>query len=161
MWFIQFLTCENLKDDLLLLCISNDGLCKTQHPVYRFSHWKTQLALERPQHLRLTSSLQVTTASPWAFMALQVYTPPSKVLGLRISREQMPCTQICLNLGSSPMIIWFFIHWTLGCGKITIYWRFVAYFTYNEQCTCFFFLFILILQYVARNDVGKLMCRIK
>lgn len=58
MWFIQFLTCEILKDDLFLLCVGNDGLCKTQHPVYRFSHWETQLALERPEHGPLTFDLQ-------------------------------------------------------------------------------------------------------
>lgn len=68
-------------------------------------------------HSRLTSSLQLTVASPWLLMALQEYTPPSKLPGLRISREQIPWTQICLNLGSSPIIIWFFIHWTLGCGE--------------------------------------------
>lgn len=65
----------------------------------------------------MTSSLQLTVASPWSFLALQEYTPPSKLPGLRISREQMPWTQICLNLGSSPIIIWFFIHTILGCGK--------------------------------------------
>lgn len=42
------------------------------------------------RYLRLTSSLQETAASPWAFLALQVYTPPSKLQGLRISSEQMP-----------------------------------------------------------------------
>ncbi|KAG7262422.1 hypothetical protein CRUP_032199 [Coryphaenoides rupestris] len=42
---------------------------------------------------------QVTVASPWVFLALQAYTPPSKLPGLRISREQMPCLKICLNLG--------------------------------------------------------------
>lgn len=61
--------------------------------------------------------MQLTVASPWLLMALQEYTPPSKFPGLRISREQIPWTQICLNLGSSPIIIWFFIHWTLGCGE--------------------------------------------
>lgn len=53
----------------------------------------------------LTSSLQDTVASPWAFLALQVYTPPSKLQGLRISREQMPWFESMRNLGSSPMII--------------------------------------------------------
>lgn len=67
--------------------------------------------------LRLTSSLQVTIASPCAFLARQEYTPPSKLPGLRISREQMPWLLICLNLGSSPMIIWFFIHSILGCRE--------------------------------------------
>lgn len=68
-------------------------------------------------HSRLTSSLQLTVASPWSFMALQEYTPPSKFPGLRISREQIPWTQVCLYLGSSPIIIWFFSHWTLGWWK--------------------------------------------
>lgn len=67
----------------------------------------------------MTSSLQLIVASPWSFLALQEYTPPSKLQGLRISREQIPWTQICLNLGSSPIIIWFFIHITLGCRKKT------------------------------------------
>lgn len=66
------------------------------------------------KNLRLTSSLQETAASPWAFLALQVYTPPSKLQGLRISSEQMPWLEICRNLGSSPMIIWFFNHSILG-----------------------------------------------
>lgn len=61
-------------------------------------------------NLRLTSSLQETTASPCSLMALHMYTPPSKLLGLRISREQIPWLFICLYLGSSPIIIWFFIH---------------------------------------------------
>lgn len=67
--------------------------------------------------LRLTSSLQETIASPCSLTALHMYTPPSKLLGLRISREQMPWLFNCLNLGSSPMIIWFFIHWILGCRE--------------------------------------------
>ncbi|TNN84286.1 hypothetical protein EYF80_005613 [Liparis tanakae] len=44
------------------------------------------------RYVRLTSNLQDTKASPCPFLALQVYTPPSKQPGLRISREQMPWT---------------------------------------------------------------------
>lgn len=78
-------------------------------------HWKLPLFVWR--YVRLTSSLQETVASPWAFLALQVYTPPSKLQGLRISREQMPWLEIWRNLGSSPMIIWFFNHSILGWEK--------------------------------------------
>lgn len=73
------------------------------------------------RYIRLTSSLQETVASPWAFLALQVYTPPSKLQGFRISREQMPWLEIWRYLGSSPMTIWFFNHSILGWDERKMY----------------------------------------
>lgn len=118
----SILTCENVTLTYFFSpsAVGGSVAQKDNHEPPRGSiqTWQIPLLLLLQTHLRLTSSLQLTVASPWSFMALQEYTPPSKLPGLRISREQIPWTQICLYLGSSPIIIWFFIHWTLGCGGV-------------------------------------------
>lgn len=120
---LSFMSSMKKSSDLLLLplTIVNLSWDKATVCTQLLPHIVSQhlLSLSSPIvfDLRLTSSLQVTIASPCAFLALQEYTPPSKLPGLRISREQMPWLLICLNLGSSPMIIWFFIHSILGCRE--------------------------------------------
>ena len=114
------------------------NICSTNAAILQYLHtpidWRSWHEFKIPD-LRLTSSLQLTVASPWSFLALQEYTPPSKLPGLRISREQIPWTQICLYLGSSPMIIWFFIHWILGCRETDFIYLFIYFLTlhYYDQ----------------------------
>lgn len=113
------------KNVLICLCP-----LKTFCNLNRFELYPFKTTLIFCRYVRLTSSLQETVASPWAFLALQVYTPPSKLQGLRISSEQMPWLEIWRNFGSSPMIIWFFNHSILGWEKKLMnslnYWQYTS-----------------------------------
>ena len=74
-----------------------------------------------------TSSLQSTSSTPSSLVALQVYLPPSNRLGLRIFRVNTPWWFCIRNLGSSPMIMLFFIQmifgWGTGCWRKMQNWR--------------------------------------
>ena len=118
LWPIQFLAFRTNQD----IVGTVEGSC--DHISWYFFNY---IFVWRMWYVRLTSSLQDTVASPWAFLALQEYTPPSKQDGLRISSEQMPWVVILRNLGSLPMIIWFFIHsisgWEEEEERIQSHWE--------------------------------------
>lgn len=65
-----------------------------------------------------TSSLHSTSSCPRSLMALQEYLPPSNRLGLRMFRVNTPWLFCIRNLGSSPMIILFFIQMIFGCRTV-------------------------------------------